>query len=144
MKHEVLSTNHTRHFLFKTSGNLTIYADREKVSQVLHNLIGNAIKYSPINTSITVEYLTTDNNSLKINVQDLGIGICREDQERIFDRYYRVKEINGRSTSGFGIGLYLCKEIIELHNGTIEVQSSRNESTVFSFVLPINGEKLTN
>ncbi|WP_102979601.1 ATP-binding protein [Chryseobacterium scophthalmum] len=50
---------------------------------------------------------------------------------------------NSRSTSGFGIGLYLCKEIIELHNGTIEVQSSKNESTVFSFVLPINGEKLT-
>ena len=143
IEHEVLSTNHTRNFIFKTSGSLTLFADRDKISQVLHNLIGNAIKYSPINTSITVEYLTTDNNSLKINVQDQGIGISREDQERIFERYYRVKDINSRSTSGFGIGLYLCKEIIELHNGTIEVQSSKNESTVFSFVLPINGEKLT-
>lgn len=143
IEHEVLSTNHTRNFIFKTSGSLTLFADRDKISQVLHNLIGNAIKYSPINTSITVEYLTTDNNSLKINVQDQGIGISREDQERIFERYYRVKDINSRSTSGFGIGLYLCKEIIELHNGTIEVHSSKNESTVFSFVLPINGEKLT-
>lgn len=143
IEHEVLSTNHTRNFIFKTCGSLTLFADRDKISQVLHNLIGNAIKYSPINTSITVEYLTTDNNSLKINVQDQGIGISREDQERIFERYYRVKDINSRSTSGFGIGLYLCKEIIELHNGTIEVQSSKNESTAFSFVLPINGEKLT-
>ncbi|WP_435525286.1 ATP-binding protein [Chryseobacterium indoltheticum] len=81
------------------------------MSQVTHNLIGNAIKYSPINTSITVEYITTDDNSLKINVKDQGIGISREDQERIFERYYRVKDINSRSTSGFGIGLYLAKKL---------------------------------
>ncbi|MCD0478760.1 PAS domain S-box protein [Chryseobacterium sp. LC2016-29] len=142
IEHEVLSTNHTRNFIFKSSDSLSIFADRDKISQVLHNLIGNAIKYSPINTSIIVEYLTTDDNSLKINVHDYGIGISTEDQQRIFERYYRVKDINSRSTSGFGIGLYLCKEIIELHNGTISVQSSKNESTVFSFVLPINGEKL--
>ncbi|MDY0933336.1 ATP-binding protein [Chryseobacterium sp. CFBP8996] len=109
---------------------------------MLHNLIGNAIKYSPINTSIFVEYLPTGNNSLKVNVHDHGIGISSEDQQRIFERYYRVKDINSRSTSGFGIGLYLCKEIIELHNGIIEVQSSKNERTVFSFIQPINGEKL--
>lgn len=142
IEHEVLSTNHTRNFIFKSYGALSIIADRNKISQVLHNLIGNAIKYSPINTSIIVEYLPTGNNSLKVNVHDHGIGISAEDQQRIFERYYRVKDINSRSTSGFGIGLYLCKEIIELHNGTIEVQSSKNESTIFSFLLPINGEKL--
>lgn len=142
IEHEVLSTNHTRDFLFKPSGEALVLADRDKISQVLHNLIGNAIKYSPVKTSIIVEYLKIDNNSLKVSVHDHGIGISEDDQQRIFERYYRVKDINSKTTSGFGIGLYLCKEIIELHNGTIEVQSSKNDGTIFSFILPIDGKNL--
>ncbi|WDF45595.1 ATP-binding protein [Chryseobacterium sp. KACC 21268] len=134
---EVLSTNQTRNFVFRPSGQVMIQADREKISQVLHNLIGNAIKYSPIGTSINVEYLTKDQNNLIINVQDHGIGISENDQQRIFDRYYRVKDMNSRSIAGFGIGLYLCREIIELHNGVIQVESSKNEGTIFSVVIPI-------
>lgn len=134
---EVLSTNPARHFVFKSSGQTMILADREKIAQVLHNLIGNAIKYSISGTSITVEYLTTDQNDLTIHIQDQGIGISEEDQERIFDRYYRVKDTNSRYISGFGIGLYLSKEIIELHDGTIQVKSSKNEGTTFSVIIPI-------
>ncbi len=141
---EVLSTNHSRNFIFKHSGETVILADREKISQVLHNLIGNAIKYSPFETSVIVEYVTVGDNRLKINVQDHGIGIPADDQQRIFDRYYRVKDMNSRSIAGFGIGLYLSKEIIELHSGTIQVQSSENEGTLFSFILPIDGQELIN
>jgi len=139
---EVLSTNHSRDFIFQPSGQVFIHADREKISQVLHNLIGNAIKYSPFGKVITVEYLKIGSNNLQINVQDYGIGISSEDQQRIFDRYYRVKDINSKSIAGFGIGLYLCKEIIELHKGTIEVKSSKTEGTIFSVVLPIDGQSL--
>lgn len=135
---EVLSTNQTRNFIFKPSGETMILADREKISQVLHNLIGNAIKYSPVGTSIIVEYLKVDQNNLLVNVHDQGIGISENDQHRIFDRYYRVKDMNSRSIAGFGIGLYLSKEIIELHNGTIQVTSSKDEGTVFSVALPIS------
>ncbi|WP_267282624.1 PAS domain-containing sensor histidine kinase [Chryseobacterium luquanense] len=142
IEQELLSTNHTRTFIFKSSGSISILADRDKISQVLHNLIGNAVKYSAVNTSIIVEYLTIDNNSIKVNVHDYGIGISVEDQHRIFERYYRVKDNNSRTISGFGIGLYLCKEIIELHHGTIQVKSFQNEGTTFSFVLPIDGQKL--
>lgn len=142
IEQELLSTNHTRNFIFKSPGSLLILADRDKISQVLHNLIGNAIKYSSVNTSIIVEYFTIDGNSLKVKVHDYGIGISVEDQHRIFERYYRVKNINSRTISGFGIGLYLCKEIIELHNGTIQVKSFQNEGTTFSFILPIDGQKL--
>ena len=142
IEHEVLSTNHSRNFIFKSSGSLSLNADRDKVSQVIHNLIGNAIKYSPFQTSIIVEYLTIDYNSLRVNVHDYGIGISADDQQQIFERYYRVKDINTRTIAGFGIGLYLCKEIIELHNGNIEVKSSQDEGTTFSFVLPIDGQKL--
>ncbi|MCD9856015.1 ATP-binding protein [Epilithonimonas sp. JDS] len=134
---EVLSTNHTRTFIFSPSGSIIVQADREKISQVLHNLIGNAIKYSPVGTMINVEYVIIGENSLKITVQDQGIGISEEDQQRIFDRYYRVKDMNSRSIAGFGIGLYLCKEIIELHSGSIEVKSSKNVGTEFSVVIPI-------
>ncbi|SEM31343.1 hypothetical protein SAMN05421856_102346 [Chryseobacterium taichungense] len=136
---EVLSTIHTHKFLFKPSGSLSVLADREKISQVIHNLIGNAVKYSPMGTVITVEYLRTGNNSLKINVYDQGKGISQEDRQRIFERYYRVKDIQSASIAGFGIGLYLCKEIIQLHKGSIDVESSEDEGSVFSFVLPIDG-----
>ncbi|UZT97087.1 ATP-binding protein [Chryseobacterium fluminis] len=140
---EVLSTIFTHSFIFQSSGSQSILADREKISQVLHNLIGNAVKYSPMGTSVTVEYLTIGDNRLKVNVQDYGKGISADDQKRIFERYYRVKDINDTSVAGFGIGLYLCKEIIELHGGTIEVRSLPEEGTVFSFILPINGQKLS-
>lgn len=135
---EVLSTIYTHNFIFKASGSRSVLADREKIYQVLNNLIGNAVKYSPVESLITVEYLTINDNSLKVSVEDQGTGISEDDQQRIFERYYRVKDINNASIAGFGIGLYLCKEIIELHNGTIEVQSSQNKGTVFSFILPIN------
>jgi len=132
---EVLSTIKTHHFLFKAPGKIMIHADREKVAQVLHNLVGNAVKYSPLRSTIRVDYAAND-NSLKVNVQDLGKGIAEEDQQRIFDRYYRVKETSGGVISGFGIGLYLCREIIELHDGTIQVQSVKDEGSIFSFTLP--------
>lgn len=137
---EVVSTNHNRDFVFRSSGPVMINADKEKISQVLHNLIGNAIKYSPCGTIITVEYLTVTENSLKISVLDQGIGISAEDQQRIFDRYYRVKDMNSRSIAGFGIGLYLCKEIIELHSGSIQVESSKNYGTVFSVSIPMDAQ----
>lgn len=139
---EILSANPSRNFIFKPSGTAFILADREKISQVLHNLIGNAIKYSPFGTPVTVEYTNMGDYGLKVNVQDQGIGILADDQQRIFDRYYRVKDMDSRSISGFGIGLYLCKEIIELHNGTIQVQSSKNEQTIFSFILPKGGQNV--
>ncbi|MCX8525588.1 ATP-binding protein [Chryseobacterium formosus] len=139
IEQELLSTNHTRTFIFKSPGSISIFADRDKISQVLHNLIGNAVKYSAVNTSIIVEYLNIDDHSIRVNVHDDGIGISVEDQHRIFERYYRVKDSNSRTISGFGIGLYLCKEIIELHNGTIQVESSQNKGTTFSFLLPIDG-----
>jgi len=134
---EVLSTIKTHHFLFKASGKIMIHADREKIAQVLHNLVGNAVKYSPLRSTIRVDYSAND-NSIKVNVQDLGKGIDEVDQQRIFERYYRVKENTGGLISGFGIGLYLCREIIELHNGTIQVQSVKDEGSIFSFTLPFN------
>ncbi|WP_294286587.1 ATP-binding protein [uncultured Chryseobacterium sp.] len=135
---EVLSVIHTHKFIFNTSGPVLVSADREKISQVIHNLIGNAVKYSPIGTAVMAEYSVTGDRHLKISVTDQGQGIAEEDRERIFERYYRAKDIQSTSIAGFGIGLYLCKEIIELHRGRIEVQSSPDQGSVFSFVLPLD------
>lgn len=137
IEQELLLTHHSRHFIFRKSEPVKILADRDKILQVLHNLIGNAVKYSPVDTSITIEYKTIDNNRLKISIHDNGIGIAEDDQHRIFERYYRVKDISNPTISGFGIGLYLCKEIIELHDGTIQVESSKSNGTTFSFILPM-------
>lgn len=137
---EVLSVIHTHQFVFKTSGPVQVSADREKISQVIHNLIGNAVKYSDMGTAVTVEYFITENNRIKIRVQDQGKGIPAEDQHRIFERYYRVNDAQSTSITGFGIGLYLCKEIIELHHGHIDVESAHDEGSVFSFVLPLEGD----
>ncbi|KQR91070.1 hypothetical protein ASG01_14365 [Chryseobacterium sp. Leaf180] len=134
---EVLLSNPAHQFVFKGSGSIFINADRDKISQVLHNLIGNAVKYSPFDTSVTVEYIALDHNQIQISVHDKGIGISEKDQKLIFDRYYRVQDISVKSISGFGIGLYLCKEIIELHKGSVSVFSSKDDGTVFSFMLPI-------
>jgi signal transduction histidine kinase len=111
-------------------------ADREKIAQVVHNLIGNAVKYAPHGTTITVGYESIG-MKLKVSVRDQGKGIAADDQQRIFERYYRVKEIGSGGVAGFGIGLYLCKEIVELHHGTIEVSSVENQGSIFSFQIPL-------
>lgn len=139
---EIQSTLTTHRFEFKASGNVEILADRDKIVQVLHNLIGNAVKYSSNRSTITVEYKTITNNNLQISVKDQGIGISKEDQQRIFERYYRVKSGMSTSIAGFGIGLYLCKEIIELHSGSIVVGNADDKGTIFTILLPIDGSKL--
>ncbi len=110
----------------------------KKLSQVLYNLIGNAIKYSANGSLITIEYTIVGNASLRITIEDQGKGISEADQQRIFERYYRIKDSSNSSIAGFGIGLYLCKEIIKLHNGIIEVKSSIDKGTIFTFTLPID------
>lgn len=143
LEEELLATIHTHKLLFEPSGSLIVFADQEKISQVIHNLIGNAVKYSPIGSLITVRYIVDEKGSVRVDVSDCGIGIKKEDQQYIFERYYRVAGAHTDFISGFGIGLYLCKEIIGLHNGQINVNSNENTGTTFSFTLPLKIEKST-
>ena len=115
--------------------NQIITADRQRVEQVLMNLLSNATKYSPDAKEVIVYTEKTD-SELIIKVQDFGIGIAKEEQTKVFDRFYRTK---GMSVliSGFGLGLYICKDIIKRHNGKIWIESEEKGS-VFYFSLPIN------
>jgi two-component system sensor histidine kinase VicK len=111
-----------------------VCADRDKIGHVIHNFISNAVKYSPQGSDINVACVTIDGNVL-VSVMDKGIGIKPEDTQNIFDRYYRVNNKQMKTVAGFGIGLYLCSEIIKRHEGRIWVESEVGRGSTFSFSL---------
>lgn len=113
-----------------------INADKDRMGQVLINLITNSIKYSTDNKPVEVKIEKGENNFVKVSVKDHGIGIAENDLQKIFDRFYRVTGKNEDTYSGFGIGLFLSKEIIQRHKGTLSVTSKIGEGSVFSFSLP--------
>jgi two-component system sensor histidine kinase VicK len=114
-----------------------VHADREKIEQVIINLLNNAIKYSPKGTTIEVICETIDNMA-RVSVKDEGMGIEQKDIEKLFTRYYRVENKQTERIAGFGIGLYLSAEIIKHHQGTIKVESTVGAGSVFYFDLPLS------
>lgn len=128
-------TDHNHQLSFLACGEKMVSADRDKIGHVLSNLISNAVKYSPEGTAITISCSSTPGN-IQVAVADQGSGISKDDQPHLFERYYRVSD-QPMSISGFGIGLYLCAEIIERHNGKIWVESELGEGSIFSFSLPV-------
>jgi signal transduction histidine kinase len=109
-------------------------ADRDKLKQVLLNLISNAIKYNRPGGSVVVTALAQENTTC-ISVKDAGIGIPEEDIPHLFEKFYRVHETEGR-VSGTGLGLSICKEIVQGHGGRMEVKSTLGEGSTFSVFLP--------
>jgi len=109
-------------------------ADRDKIKQVLLNLTSNAIKYNRPNGSILIAGNYTDND-LAILVQDSGLGIPEESIPHLFEKFYRVRDHEGKAT-GTGLGLSICKQIIQGHNGRIEVKSQVGIGTSITFYIP--------
>jgi len=108
--------------------------DESHLIQVVSNLLSNAIKYSPEDSDIIV-HVSNISNFIKFSVTDQGMGISEEEQSKIFERFYRVGEVQ-RHYPGMGIGLYICQQIIQNHGGTIWVESQKNTGSTFSFTLP--------
>lgn len=119
--------------------NNMIFADRDKINQVLINLITNALKYSNFEGQITIVAADSGNNTT-IAVSDNGIGISEEDLPFIFERFYRADKSRNRMTGGSGIGLTIAKAIVEAHKGSISVSSKLDEGTVFTVTLPKQSE----
>lgn len=113
-----------------------VNADREKIASVISNLISNAIKYSELGSTVLVESEIVD-DMVYVRVIDHGIGIRDEDLEKLFDRFYRVESLETKTISGFGIGLYLSAEIIDLHDGKIWAESIYGEGSTFHFHMPL-------
>ncbi|TCD27836.1 PAS domain S-box protein [Pedobacter psychrodurus] len=112
-----------------------INADRDKIGNVISNLISNGLKYSDNGTRIEVSCKLHD-TEVEIKIKDEGIGIKPDDIDKLFERYYRVK--GNHTISGFGIGLYLSAEIIERHNGRIWAESEEGKGSTFHFTLPLS------
>lgn len=112
-----------------------ISGDELQISQVINNLVSNAIKYSPESKKVEV-YCNRVGNFVKISVTDYGMGISPQDQSKIFDRFYRARDIQ-KKFPGMGIGLYICHEIVASHQGTLWVESEKGAGSTFNFTLPI-------
>jgi len=113
--------------------------DELQLVQVINNLLSNAIKYSPNANKIKV-YASLVSDFLKVSVTDYGMGISIEDQKNIFERFYRVGDIQ-QHFPGMGIGLYVCDQVIKKHDGAIWVESEKGKGSTFSFTLPLNERK---
>ncbi len=131
----LISTNHN--IILLPGSSLSVHADRDKIGQVVNNFLSNAIKYSANGKNIEISCKQL-NGSLQIGVKDEGMGIMKQDQEKLFDRYYRIESEQTQHISGFGLGLYLSAEIIHRHNGKVWVESEMHKGSTFYFSLPLS------
>ena len=128
--------------LNQTAGaEVTVLGDRSLLVTALSNLISNAINYSPNGKTVTVENSTVADGVVVIKVQDEGIGIAPEHQQRVFERFFRVDKARSRSTGGTGLGLAIVKHVAANHGGNIKLRSALGQGTTFCLELPIYQEQ---
>ncbi len=113
-----------------------IMIDKEKIGSVIQSLFDNALKYTGIGGSMYV-FLEGDEKNIKFQIKDSGIGIPKEQQSEIFNKFFRAANANKIETNGSGLGLFIAKKIVEDHNGSIWFESEENKGSIFSFTLPI-------
>lgn len=121
-----------------TSDNISIYADPDKLSRVFNNLIKNAINYSKENTDIDIN-VKKKNKEIEVEIINQGKTIPKDKLDKIFENFYRLDTSRTSKTGGSGLGLAISKQIVELHNGNIKVNSDKNK-TIFTIILPIEEE----
>ena len=119
---------------------MEVYGDPSRINQVISNILGNAIKYSPEGSSVQVvaSSWAKDDRFVQVSIRDHGSGILPEDAGRLFDKFYRADNSLTRSTTGTGLGLAIAKALVELHGGEIWVESAPGAGSVFSFTIPKN------
>lgn len=130
---------HRKHINVNLSAPEELYmeADEDRLRQIFVNLLSNAISYTPEGGKVEVRISLTEQEQVRIEISDTGIGIPEKDLPRIFERFYRVDKARSRSSGGTGLGLSIVKHLVELHKGTITVQSVVGKGTTFILELPI-------
>jgi two-component system, OmpR family, phosphate regulon sensor histidine kinase PhoR len=114
---------------------LTVFADKEKIRQVLNNLVDNSIKYGRYGGTVVASMYNTDDKIILVEISDDGMGINEKYLNRIFERFFRTNEGRGRDVTGSGLGLSICKHIVEAHGNAIHVRSKENIGTTIGFTL---------
>ena len=139
VEEDTIATITSHRIEFAPVEDIFLNADRDKIGQVINNLISNAVKYSPKGSTINVSCQSNASNAV-VSVRDEGMGITEHDQKRLFERFYRVDSKESTTIAGFGIGLYLCLEIILRHDGRIWVESAIGKGSNFQFSIPLQTE----
>lgn len=121
---------------YAESSSAIVLGDRDQLIMALHNLIENAINYSPENTKVSIS-TTRENGVIDIAITDQGIGISESEQDRIFERFYRVDPARSRQTGGTGLGLSIVKHVASKHGGEVKIWSVQNVGSTFSLRLPL-------
>jgi len=121
---------------YAESTSAIVLGDRDQLIMALHNLVENAINYSPENTKVSIS-TSAENNVISIAITDQGIGISDSEQDRIFERFYRVDPARSRQTGGTGLGLSIVKHVAAKHGGEVKIWSVENVGSTFSLRLPI-------
>lgn len=132
----IMQTNPEYNIIKTRSDQVLGYGDEARIEQVIVNFITNAIKYSPDAKEIHIESFTSPDNQLHFSVRDFGIGIPKDKQDQLFQKFYRVEDSSTRF-QGLGMGLYICAEILNRHNGEFGVVSEEGEGSTFYFVMPL-------
>lgn len=133
---ESLQYVHQDHIMvIKGFSEIIVYGDEMRLEQVMVNFLTNAIKYSPEGKEIHIEMIHTD-HELEVRITDFGIGISQKLQDQLFEKYFRVEETSVRF-QGLGIGLFICSEIIQRHNGSCGVESEVGKGSTFYFTIPL-------
>ena len=133
---QALSSSHR--FLVQAPPTLPGVFDATRIEQVLTNLLSNAVKYAPGDTEVRVTVTTAEPHEALVQVADEGPGVSAEDQAQLFERFYRAESVRHNPQTGLGLGLYISRQIVELHGGRIWVESTPGAGSVFQFTLPLD------
>ena len=112
-------------------------ADADRLHQVIVNLVDNAVKYSPRDSEVAVTVEVREDREGVVSVRDSGPGIPPEEQSRIFEKFHRLDTGDSKETYGYGLGLYLCRRLVEAMRGRIWVESEPSQGATFRFALPL-------
>jgi signal transduction histidine kinase len=132
---EMKLTTTKHHITANIAATKVINGDRDRIGQVITNLISNAIKYSPHDEKIIIT-TSVDKTNVFLCIQDFGIGISKEKQGKVFNRFFRAGDADN-TFAGLGLGLFISSEIVKRHGGRIWVESIKNKGSTFCFTLPI-------
>ena len=124
-----------------TNEAVTVWADRDKIAQVLTNLIGNAVKFTSSQGQVNISLHKNGAAWVEVSIADTGPGIAPDEANSIFDEFYQIRQSGEKKSKGVGLGLSISKKLVEMHGGTLSVQSALGRGSTFRITVPVRAEE---